>query len=304
MILIPEESKNILSNIISLVFQKHGVLFTGLYNEIQSKFIENDQPRNDLEILNSVEDIISDGSKNILKEDLKKIRRALIAKFALNLPHAIRNRDLPKSITELYPPALTRLAIYLNNNENDTYDKKDDFFLKDICFVLGKTVPCGAQYVELNSYVLFRRTIRSLAKPENIKSIIKFIKIRGSGQWFRIHTEARYLNEFNEQGWISCYLRIAELLEKQNNNHGMVGTSWFYDPKLIYISPNLSYLQSLPLENGAFRIQHRSSAIDTERATLKSKNRKKLYEEGRYSPICCSIFWPRKELLSWAKNQI
>ncbi len=82
----------------------------------------------------------------------------------------------------------------------------------------------------------------------------------------------------------------------------MVGTSWFYDPALPAISPRLAYLQQRPLEAGAFLVRHGRGAIYTERATLTSETRRKLYEEGKYLPVCFSLVWPRDALIAWAER--
>jgi len=80
----------------------------------------------------------------------------------------------------------------------------------------------------------------------------------------------------------------------------MVGTSWFYDPQLLAISPRLAYLQTTPLAHGAFLVRHGSGAIHTELATATSPTRRALAEKGSYIPVCYSLVWPRAELVRWA----
>ena len=101
---------------------------------------------------------------------------------------------------------------------------------------------------------------------------------------------------------VNPYLRIAELLERQQDIRGMVGTSWFYDPQLLEISPCLAYLQQRPLERGAFLLRHGTGLFDIEHATMTSKTRHRLYQEGKYTPIVYSLLWPRQDLISWAEQ--
>jgi hypothetical protein len=82
----------------------------------------------------------------------------------------------------------------------------------------------------------------------------------------------------------------------------MVGTSWFYDPHLLQISPHFAYLQQRPLEGGAFLMRHRTGRFDIEHATMTSRTRRRLYQEGKYTPMCYSLLWPRKDLIFWAKS--
>jgi hypothetical protein len=245
--------------------------------------------------------IFSKKTENYSKDSQVLLKRSLLAKLALNLPTIVEKMDLPKKIFLLYPNAFDRLADHLKTNCADPYDLTDDFFLKDIRFVLGLSIPCSTTHVlDMISKVSLRSVILSLFWLGNVKAIIQYARIKGYGPWFRVHTDPRRLNDFNEQGWDNCFLRIAELLERRKDIRGLVGTSWFYDPQLLKISPRLAYLRQRPLERGAFLLRHRTGGIDIEYATRKSETRLRLYQEGKYTPIVLSIVWPRKDLISWA----
>lgn len=246
----------------------------------------------------SIVKIINAKFYNLTSANSDMIKRALIARLAVESLDLIKMMNLPKDILEMYSPAFDRLAKFLTN-KNEKYSLKDDYFYKDIRFVLGMTVPCGAQVVDLISKVPVSSVILSIIRSGKIKSLSQYINVHGNGVWFRIHTESRYLDEFSEAGWDQCYKRIAELLLWNENVSGMVGTSWFYDPQLIKISPRLGYLQSNPLERGAFLIRHGSGQNHIDYATKTSNTRKQLYEEGKYLPICHSLLWPRKKLINW-----
>jgi hypothetical protein len=128
-----------------------------------------------------------------------------------------------------------------------------------------------------------------------------------SGQvlpWFRIHTESRYLNDFNEAGWDACYMRIVALLRAHSEVLGMAGTSWFYDPQLDAVSPRLTYLRLRPLERGVSILRSGTSAFDIASATAKSSSRRRLYEEGKYIPVSYNLLWPREALLAWADDRL
>lgn len=238
----------------------------------------------------------------ITKEAQLVLRRALVAQFALNLPAIVEKLFLPKSILMLYPDVFERVAIYLKNDTEKAYDPTDDFYCKDICFVLGHSIPCGAQVVDINSNVWIRSVIISTLRMKKLGPAYRFFLAKGYWSWFRIHTDSRFLGDFNEKGWDRCYLRIVEMLKRNRNIRGMVGTSWFYDPQLLEISPNLAYLQKRPLLGGAFLLRHGMSRFDIENATKVSKTRLRLYIEGKYRPIAYSLLWPRKNMIAWAEQ--
>jgi hypothetical protein len=299
--LITKQAKQAFYQIFSGLPKHHGTVLSDICDEILSKIGRGAEAADFQAPVKKVETTILKNTANLSKNDKDVLKRSLVAKLALNLPTIVEKMDLPTSIIELYPDSFTRLADHLKNNRDDPYDLTDDFFIKDIRFVLGLSIPCGAQIVDLISKVRLRSVLLSLFRSRNISAIIRYARVKGYGPWFRSHNESRYLTDFNELGWHNCYLRIAELLERRQNIRGMVGTTWFYDPQLIEISPRLAYLQQRPLEHGAFSLRHGTGIFDIKNATMKSKTRLRLYQEGKYTPICYTLLWPRKDLISWAK---
>lgn len=227
--------------------------------------------------------------------------RALIAYLALKQIGHLNRAALPPSVLALYPGAYERLVDYLNENADASYWVGQDAFLKDMRMVGGYSVPCGAQDVDL---------IGTISKGSGLKAVVKWGEVRkgwtifrsGGPSWFNIHTDQRYTEDFNEAGWDRCYVRIADLLTLHPDVKGMVGTSWFYDPQIITVSPRLAYLQSNPVMRGAFLIPHGPGAIHTERATQKSSSRRELFEKGKYLPVCYSLVWQRDAMIAWAKK--
>jgi len=287
---IPTNLKAIVNNVKKEIWEK-AVPLSKMRDQNQKKFF------------NSVESIIINKISNLTAIDQNIFRRTLIAYFALELPGIVRYMNLPDSILALYPNAFIRLKDHLKKNQDDAYDLSNDFFLKDINFTLGISVPCGAQMVYMRTFFMYRSILRAFLRPGNITSLLRFFQNHGTGPWFSIHTELRNLTDFNEMGWDNCYLRIADLLKRYPAVRGMIGSSWFYDPQLLLISPHLSYLQKRPIERGAFMVRHSTSAVDIERATLKSKKRLELYNKGKYTPVPHTLFWPRNQLISWALAQ-
>lgn len=234
-------------------------------------------------------------------------RRAVIATLAQQLPRTM-DRSLPRSVLELYPQAMTVLADFLENGA--VYDK--DLFAKDLRFVCGATVPAGAQAVD----VLFspstwarlsraRRTIGTLGRlvyAGDTRRAAELLAKGGTGEWLQIHTDIRNVADFNPQGWDRCYHRISHILAQRPRTAGMLGVSWFYDPRLRDISPRLNYLQDRPLQNGAFLVRLKAGPIHSQRAATTSPTRRKMIASGAYTPVCYALFWPRREMLEWASR--
>jgi hypothetical protein len=231
------------------------------------------------------------------------INKFLVIDLALVLEARLVTRDLPKEVLALYPAASARLLTYVRNLAGEEYYFTNDYFLKDVCFASGLSVPCGAQVVDWRSGIGYRASARWLLRNPSPHYVGVFLRSGQIRPWFRIHTESRYLDDFNEPGWDACYLRIAALLRKHPEVLGMAGTSWFYDPQLDSISPRLSYLRLRPLQRGASVVRSGTTAFDISSATAKSSTRRQLYEEGKYLPVSYNLLWPRDALLAWADGQ-
>jgi hypothetical protein len=226
---------------------------------------------------------------------------ALVAHLALRLSDRLSSIGLPDSVVDQYPGAFERLVAWLSTADLAAYWSGDELFLKDVRIAGGYSVPCGAQDVDLYSTISRRSGLKSIVTQRDLRNGLAVIRW-GGPPWFSIHTDPRHLDDFNEQGWEQCYRRIADLLMEWPKVKGVVGTSWFYDPQLAEISPRLAYLQTTPLANGALVVRHGPGEIHSQRATATSPTRRALLEQGSYLPICCSMLWPRAELLRWASR--
>lgn len=236
--------------------------------------------------------------------DSSRLRGAAIAALCLRLPQRIEALRLPDCILSLYPRTLNMIFRHLALELEHAYPTPTcDFFLKDARIVTALSVPCGAQYVDLKGAVRLRSLLKHAAFTGQTSPLRQLATTSMLASWFEIHTDPRDLDDFNEPGWDRCYGNIAQLLANNPSVAGMVGTSWFYDPQLIEISPRIAYLQRTPIRGGALQIRNGPAPIHTERATSKSDTRRRLYQEGKYLPVCYTIIWPREKLLAWFRSK-
>ena len=109
------------------------------------------------------------------------------------------------------------------------------------------------------------------------------------------------MEAFDAAGWTAFFQRVVEVLELNPDIRGVAGASWFYDPQVPRISPELAYVQ-MPARYGAFRAAMGTAEHHVHNATLRSKVRKTLYDEGRYRPACYLLAWPRAGMIRWART--
>lgn len=233
-------------------------------------------------------------------------RRAKVGVLGLSLPSRLARWRLPTSIRALYPEALARLARVLAASGGYA----DEDYAKDVRFVVGASVPAGVQIIDLNDgSPLARRLVRRSALAMRLLAagdLGHAARLAGTAQgrsWLQHHTDARYLDEFDEAGWRRFHLIAADLLAARPDAMGLFGASWFYDPQIVAVSPRLAYLQQTPMLHGALQVRLPTTAGQVAHAVHRSPTRQRLYETGEYHPACYALLWPRAELLAWAARE-
>lgn len=230
---------------------------------------------------------------------------ALVAGLASGLPERLADRRLSPEVAELVPPALDRLSAFLRTADLSGYrwgSEPDDHLLKDVCFVAGLTVPIGAGVVDLRRRIGRRRTATLALRRRSLPAVAALLQGKGLEPLFTLHTEDRHLAEFDEPGWDRAYLRVASLLIEHPEVQGVTAAGWLYDPQISDVSPRHAYLHQRPLERGALLVPGTTRQLDIDNATATSDTRRRLYGSGRYVPRPHTMIWPRRALLSWARE--
>ena len=225
--------------------------------------------------------------------------RAFVAHLGSRLRLRLGELELPADVLERVPPALWRLHAFLGERR-DGYGPGDDRFLRDVRLAAGWSVPCGSEVIDLRARVSLAGSFQIALRARAPRIALRRLIPGGAPAWFAPHTESRYLDEFDETGWETTYRNVAALLRAHTDVAGVVGYSWFYDPRVEAISPRLAYLRRGPLDGGAFLLRGHTSEFDVRNATAKSQTRRRLYEAGDYTPVGYKMVWLRRDILHWA----
>jgi hypothetical protein len=165
-----------------------------------------------------------------------------------------------------------------------------------------KLFPAGSFLVEtigLNRSFFFTGGIKQFFKA----TLFYATRMKGKSPYYQIHIDKRLLSEMTPAGLNDFFIRIAQMLKRQPEIKGIFGIAWIIDPAMEHVSPRHWYMTELILGGGAKIFRFGSSRLDIENATARSKNRKRLYEEGKYMPTSYIMIWLRKELMEWAKDK-
>ena len=233
---------------------------------------------------------------------LANYQKMVLAYLITDFDKRIQDLRVSNSVLTLLAPSFQRILAQFENTENNFYLHSNELFCKDLALCRLKLLPCGSEFVDIYSGVsrsiLLRNTLHQFVR------CTKFFILSGRGfrPWYESHWDRRFIRSFTPQDYDQCYLRIAELLELNPEIKGMMGSSWWFDPALESISPNLTFLRKVPLDNGAQLFRVGTSAAATRTAIYLSAERRRLYDTGKYLPTIYLLAWARKDLLQWANR--
>ncbi|MBN1222111.1 MAG: hypothetical protein JXB23_02600 [Candidatus Aminicenantes bacterium] len=250
----------------------------------------------------------------------------------------LEKENIPPNIRDLYLEWFRRVLKDVSLQPAEYYDAGEFPFRQDLAVCSLRAIPVGGAWLVEVSRVIERRvhpgfingsrtqvngsrtqvTLKKIYIKYRILNLMSaaanFLKLRriiypvlvqlGVIQsFYQLHTFSRYMPRFSPEEMDNAYLRIAELLRRNKKIKGLFRRSWFLDPQLEHISPDLAYLRKIPEENGAvvFRAVTYPSAIHN--ALAMSSKRRKLYLAKEYFPQAYAYIWPREKLLKWAERR-
>ena len=240
--------------------------------------------------------------KEILKvgnEALAGYHRLILAHLISNSENSIAKLDAPTSIKVLLDEFFSGILRKIQKGPDAYFHHEVDMFAKDFAISRLKLLPCGAEIVDICSGIPKRLALTNATHMINFTRL--WVTSGGLKTWYEGHWDRRLMSMFNEKGYNDCYTRIGELLECNPHIRGFISSSWWLDPALESISPELSFLRKIPEMNGAIVLKVGTDNDATIDATRYSDVRGKLFEKGKYIPQVYLLAWPRKDLLRWVK---
>lgn len=175
-----------------------------------------------------------------------------------------------------------------------------DFFDKDLAICRGKLLPCGAQLVDVCSGVPRGVALRGGAR-QFAETLRLGVRARGFRPWLEMHLDPRALGEFSPAGWDRCYRRIADVLAANPGLRGVFGSSWWFDPAVGRLTPEMAYLRDTPCAHGAACLRVGSDPAPVSNAVRFSRVRKESFDRGEYVPAIYLMAWPAADVLRYAR---
>jgi len=222
-------------------------------------------------------------------------RKALFYQLVLENIKEIDKRGLPSETVHYLREDFNHILCLTAENNQDFLRCSDFEFLIYIKKLCLKCFPVGMLDIEISGFS--RSLILKQSFPKTIQFASLVLRLKGNYPLYEFHYNPHRFEMFGREG-LDHSLRLASrLLEKNSDVKGVFGGSWFNDPALEEISPELGYLREMMKKIGGKFFLVGSSEKDRKDAFAFSKSRKEAYEEDRYYPCSYLMIISRKALL-------
>jgi hypothetical protein len=229
--------------------------------------------------------------------------RFLLAHLMANAERRSRN-VIVRSIHPYIREDFDRILKALEKPRAGYYVRDNHLFRRDLAIARLKVIPNGFEFYDLNACIARKEVLNG-----GLTSLLRFAAAFQADlakplyPLYEPHWDRRYVRYFSPEEYERCCLRIADMIEANPGVRGVATPSWWYDPQLKEISPELWFVRDIPEKGGArfMLLEGRNPYLLTD-SLAHSPHRKAAYEAGRYKPRSYMIFWPRRELIAWAKR--
>lgn len=184
------------------------------------------------------------------------------------------------------------------------YLRDNHLFRRDLAISRLKVIPNGFEFYDLNACIARKEILKGTPT-----SFLRFAAtyradlMKPLYPLYEPHWDRRYVRYFSPEEYERCCLRIADMIALNPHVRGVGTPSWWYDPQLKEISPELWFIREIAEGGGArFMLLERYNPYLLTDSLAHSPHRKAAYEAGQYKPRSYMIFWPRRELIAWAKR--
>jgi hypothetical protein len=226
----------------------------------------------------------------------------VLAQLIASHETVLRDRRIPPSVAILVEGAFRRVLHDTHDTAEGFYRHENDLFAKDLATCRLKLLPCGSELIDVCAGVSRHVLLRGGASQLLTGAWFFVAKARGFRSWYESHWDRRLIREFTPRAYDQCYHRISELLELNPQIRGVMSSSWWFDPVLESISPELAFLRTVPEKAGAVLLRIGVDADSTRDAIRFSRERARLCAGGTYTPTVFMLAWHRHDLIRWSRR--
>jgi hypothetical protein len=230
------------------------------------------------------------------------LRYGLVMLATLVEEHARRWREsaLERELEPCFIDSFHRILTAAARGGASSLSLDTDAFAKELAICLYHLIPAGGQLIDPGgrfprSLLLRRPTRATLAAAGYL-----LFNAGGFTPFAIFHTSLFQRHWFTPAGWEFTFQCLPAVLRSFPRLKGLLASSWFYDPALREISPELNFVRDIPARWGAVFLHAGPEPGADSDALLLSRHRRELFEAGQYAPEKYVFVLSRKDVLARA----
>lgn len=233
---------------------------------------------------------------------LEDYNRLALLSLMLEFEARASPKRFPPSIRHQFAIIFERMLNHIRSPIEGFHRLGNGLFRVDLGVARVRLYPCGIEFADEYAGIP-RRTLFSGGIRQSLRlAHLVLFRTRGFAPFYETHLDRRAAAKFSPEEYDRCYLRVADLLEANAGVKGMISSSWWNDPRLDDISPELRFLRADPEAWGALNLRVGTDETGIADALKLSPLRRRLYGAGGYVPTRYMLVWPRQDLLRWARE--
>lgn len=267
------------------------------------RLIENQPSGEDYSYINKATRRFNRSLNGILKENKTVIGlyyNLLLLNLITRSAEKLALPNFPDEVVKEINQKFERIVKKIDNwSDNIIYQPlENDKYLKDLALCRMKLIPVGPQYIEIGK--ISRRFLFTGGIKQFFPRMMFVLQHGGFSRYYKLTTnqlDPDLVGQFSPSGWDKLLLCVAKLLKKNQHIKGVIGTSWFFDPQLETIDPDIAYIREKLVSQGGRLFQHRTDAHTIRDAIFMNNKRKSLYQKNLYKPSNYMMILLRNEFL-------
>ena len=218
-----------------------------------------------------------------------------ITRHLVEMTHKASLDWVPGPMRLYIEPTLAHVRQEIDKRPDKYFNFENDRFVKTLAQACLRLINCEVELVDIHSGVP-----RRVAFAHGAAQFMKYARtiglpIAASGRWYESHWDRRLSTRFDQAAYEQFYELIRTCVLEDKSAQGYATTSWWFDPSLETISPDLDFLSS-PTQYGAIKLFVGRQSSTRKDALAFSAARQQAFDDGRYVPTDFFLAWPRSKM--------
>ncbi len=220
----------------------------------------------------------------------------ILAEIIRENEHRWKNAKLDSELKPEFIDSFHRILTAVSRGGSDALNLNKDAYAKELSICLYRLVPAGGQLIDPGSG-LSRKMFLSAPFRDAAKLFKVLCHTGGFAPFAEFHTDLFMRHWFTREGWEYSFRLLPAVFKSYPKLRGLVAGSWFFDPMLENISPELAFIRDVSNDWGASFVTSEYIKEPSD-AILTSRTRRELFNNGQYCPRNYLIIVPKRTILT------